>query len=433
MILGDDNVPLIAYSVSKLLSFSCPNGQQQNDVERSILWLLKGTATSPSSVVAIDSSAATVGCAPYGDVGYRVALARSLDGRVHAAYIAFPGSYLKYAVSNVGVASFTSVVVGNAGMQIYAREVSLAIDAQGYPHIAYISDSHTVRYTYQNASGWHSVEAAVPAGSVNPKDVALVLDQSGLAYVVLSLGSELWCERETAAGTFVTHSRVDAGTTEIFGVSVVIMPDGTLHASYVRDNDIRYAIYTQGAWYRQLAVDLGPGQTPDNNQTSLCIGSNGSPWIGYKAPAPAGGTGVFLAKRTGSVWSSILALPCDEGGGGSGGGGGGGDHDPFWDYEWSRHRERGGPTVLGRLMLWVLPEAGGQRRIAFRLPWEPRGSVRLGVFDLLGRKWGQGEIPSGFGRGPGYIQLGRVPSGVYLVRAESSSGQYCVGRTVLVR
>ncbi len=122
-----------------------------------------------------------------GDIGGQASLALDAEGHPHIGY--YRGFYgesngsLNYALYN-GNEWITQTVDDN-GDAGYA--LSLALDTGGHPHLAYLrSDpsTTTVRYAYYDGTSWISL--TVPVSGAGKSDVSLVLDSSDLPHIFLT-------------------------------------------------------------------------------------------------------------------------------------------------------------------------------------------------------------------------------------------------------
>lgn len=105
------------------------------------------------------------------------------------------------------------------------------------------------------------------------------------------------------------------------GLSMVVDPDGFVHAAFVRNGRIQYLTNTNGAWTRQ-AVTTPEGE---DGQPSIALDTDGSVWIAFtrweacpvdEEPCFPPPLGIFLITNSAGAWSTAqqvepgwIALP----------------------------------------------------------------------------------------------------------------------------
>lgn len=201
--------------------------------------------------------------------------------------IAFFGVPVSAASWNISTVDGTGTEVGGS---------SLALDALGNPHVAYINDSGLV-YAVWDDSGW--TEETVTTFTLGGGDPTLVLDSSGnphIAYVDLDSFSVRYAESN---GTDWTFEAVDSPATVSAYVSLALDASDAPHISYFDDSvrDLKYAVRDGLVWENET-VD-GSGFWPEGRYNSLALNASGYPCISYFGFA---NDNLKYAAWDGSIW-----------------------------------------------------------------------------------------------------------------------------------
>jgi hypothetical protein len=156
---------------------------------------------------------------------------------------------------------------------VAAGDPSLAVDASGVPHIAFVDTalgSRPAVVAMLQGGTWNYETATLGMSSY---DIALTED--GLPVVAgLSSGGLLVASRGSAGWSSQT---IGPGG---FGASLDIDADGIPHVGHavLNDDDLRYATTLSGAWTNDVVQNLGPGaQGP-----SLDISPSGFPRMTFE-------------------------------------------------------------------------------------------------------------------------------------------------------
>jgi alpha-tubulin suppressor-like RCC1 family protein len=201
----------------------------------------------------------------------------SREGNTHLVVNADLGVY--YAV-RAGGGWVVSEVTDDDNNSIW-QDVSLVVDANGKPHVAFNSGT-LLRYARSTTTGW-SIEHVATGGSHS-----LALDGSGLARIAFNSARSLKYASRTGANAW-TVTTIDtpdpADTLGDAGLypSLVLDTAGTPHVGYhfafspgSSWSDIRYAFYDGAAWHVEpVALDSSP------EWTSLALDSTGTPHLSY--------------------------------------------------------------------------------------------------------------------------------------------------------
>lgn len=190
-------------------------------------------------------------------------------------------------------------------------ETSLALDAEGNPHISYFGDDG-IKYAYWTGTAW-SVETVAGGG----RDPSLALDLDGYPHISYYIGSikdsELRYARWT--GSAWTTETVDIAGNSGFFSSLVLDAAGNPHISYCdivpgQEDciDLKYAQWTGSNW----SIEAVDAAEDFGRYSSLALDADGNPHISYQAGYPR--YGLQYAHRTGSDWA-IETVDSAEGAG----------------------------------------------------------------------------------------------------------------------
>lgn len=185
-----------------------------------------------------------------------------------------------------GLAGWVIEVVD--GTKGYCEDTSLALDAGGYPHIAFWREH--LRYTWRDGEGWHT--ETVDGGT----DASLALNTAGRPHISYCQGRQgnrgctglkyAWYD-----GASWHLETVDAQGDVGAGSSLALDTTDAPHISYQGDQGLKYAWYDGSSWQIQTVDGTG------GVHTSLALDTTGRPHISY-------GTGNDLkyAWYDGSAW-----------------------------------------------------------------------------------------------------------------------------------
>ncbi len=183
---------------------------------------------------------------------------------------------------------------------------SIAIDASGYPHIAYYQYSLTgaepiLKYAYENASGWHTTDIeSTPAGS--GYYVSLVLDSLGYPHMVYEdiFGdgnpNVLRYVYEDANGwhyTNLTSPYSNNPLGDVIENCNLVLYNNQPRISFYNQTggQIEYMYLNGTSWITEIADSKGG---PCN---SLAIDSSGNPVISFYSISPDSGIGSLRILR----------------------------------------------------------------------------------------------------------------------------------------
>jgi hypothetical protein len=162
-------------------------------------------------------------------------------------------------------------------------EASLALDADGNPHVVYLDfDNYDIKYAYRDSSGWHNAIVDTAGGNYT----SIALDESGCGHVSYVSSSGLTYAYQDDTGWYTRT--VDSQTTSSGfwdGInSLALDEDGFPHIAYYDfidagyEGNLRYTYQDATGWYAQT-VDAS-GRV--GNHPSLALDSEGRPHISYR-------------------------------------------------------------------------------------------------------------------------------------------------------
>lgn len=244
-----------------------------------------------------------------GDVGYYASLDLDADGNPHISHA--------YAMGSVWYATRDEQGwhLENPGPGHEAGDTSLAVDAQGYPHIVFHNDdTDALQYLYKDAGGWNLSDLA--GAAYTGASLSMALDAAGELHISYydANGSAL---KYYHGGTATV---VDSDPDTIWGhSSIALNAAGRPRITY-RDEingGLKFAHYDGSGWQTE---SLDPG--PDAGYfSSLALDASGRARVSYmdggalKYAAQDGYSWTIVvvdrAARTGG-WSS-LALDAADG------------------------------------------------------------------------------------------------------------------------
>jgi hypothetical protein len=218
-----------------------------------------------------------------GTVGEFTSLALDAEGNPHISYLGrFYSSHsydLKYAYYNGSSWQIETVDVdGSVGWY-----TSLALDSEGKPHISYVDyDTHDLKYIYHNGTSWTVPQVVGSAGNTT----SLVIDSSNNPHICYNdysnysyyltcthYNGSSWDEPEIVDPTYVDY------------ISLAIDGSNHLHVSYWASfpvADLKYAYYDGAGWSVQTVLGgrcSGTGTPCANNDVcpsgETCAGDVG--------------------------------------------------------------------------------------------------------------------------------------------------------------
>ena len=182
-------------------------------------------------------SAVDAGAGGFGDTDVRV----DRNSASHLSYWDFGSDRLKVATDAAGT-WFSEVV--NSGGDTYA----LALDGAGSSHLLYyISETRSIIYATNRTGSWvNSVLTGFANATLYDSDI--LVDASGVAHVVFTIGNVQACELHYVANADGQWSGQLIANDSNCGAALAQDMTGTVHVVYSTPFGLRHARYSGGVW-----------------------------------------------------------------------------------------------------------------------------------------------------------------------------------------
>ncbi|MFN8176935.1 MAG: FlgD immunoglobulin-like domain containing protein [bacterium] len=228
-----------------------------------------------------------------GYAGFELSLALDGQDRPHVAYYEFNSHNLRYATKVGNTWVTTSVdTTGDVG-----QYPSIALDAAGNPHISYRDFTNgDLKYASKTGATW-TIEVA-DNGAAEGAYSSLALDAAGnprIAYLAVT-GIDLRYASKT--GGVWTVEIVDGAATAVgYYASLALDAAGRPHISYLDNttDDLRYAFKNAGVWTSEIVDAAGFA-----SWTSIGVDDQGNPRIAYYDSTP---DDLKYAAKSAGVWT----------------------------------------------------------------------------------------------------------------------------------
>ncbi len=187
-----------------------------------------------------------------GDVGEQSSIAVDGEGFVHIAYYDTTNGTLNY-VCNIG--GWSTVVVDNSSANV-GQYPSIGLDKEGTVHISYYdATNRDLRYA-TNAGGEWTTDSRDTGGDVGLHSSLSVDSNGSVDIVYLSSTSKNLKYTGNAGGDWVI-SLVDNSGNVDSKVTSVVDSNGTVHAVYYRGGELVHAYQTATGWDRETVDSTG--------------------------------------------------------------------------------------------------------------------------------------------------------------------------------
>lgn len=214
------------------------------------------------------------------DTPYGLSLALDAAGNPHIAYLLSSAYGLKYA-SWTGM--HWEIETVDLDTTLWSYSVSLAIDPVGRPHIAYEgSANRQLKYAYRDTTGW--VVSVVDATAGSGRDVSLALDPQGRPCISYQFqqGPDVRLKYARWDGSRWQIEQVDTESVMGWQTSLALDAAGHPHISYSDQwSGLHYAVWDGARWQREV-VEAPGGSIFDS---SLALDAGGAPRIAYRDKA----------------------------------------------------------------------------------------------------------------------------------------------------
>jgi len=213
------------------------------------------------------------------------------DGEVHVATGAFGMNGIKYLRRDIYGAWHSSTIdIRNIG----GDRASIALDSNGYVHIAYVRDHTDVRmilaYATNSSGSWALTDISAPAYNLNGGEIAI--DSEDNVFIVYSefpagtpdARSIFYCYTDSSGSW--DRTLIASGTYTSYGIecSMVIDSSDHLHAAYIQahpstgDREVTYATNESGSWVND---PVDHTYSDYAKHTSIAVGSYGDVHISF--------------------------------------------------------------------------------------------------------------------------------------------------------
>jgi hypothetical protein len=224
-------------------------------------------------------------------------LALDAEGAPHVTYateVHYPDYSRQLRYATLAEDNWQSEVVLTAGG---ANRASLALDTNDVPHVTYYTSPDALAYAYWDAGAWRSEIV----DSCNPFRYtcyhALTLDGDGRPHIAYQDNYRLKYARLDAGGWYT--ETVDSGDSG-YAVAIVLDDDGYPHLSYWINYpifDLLYAYQDESGWHTET---IATGLDEPNSATSLALDAGGYPHLTFSWYASA--TGLRYAYKDAGGW-----------------------------------------------------------------------------------------------------------------------------------
>lgn len=183
------------------------------------------------------------------------------------------------------------------------RAISIAVDAQGNPHIAYFNNNGPMDYASWTGSTWNIQQVT---GDISGSFLSLVLDSSGNPHIAYagSGGLSYISGTNSLGSAWTTPQVVDSTPYSGWLCSLALNQNGNPAISYFVGfaNQIKYASWTSsGGWQTALITTISGGYNTYRAWTSLAFDQAGNPHVAYEDMY---NNKLDYASLSGSTWTT---------------------------------------------------------------------------------------------------------------------------------
>ncbi len=212
--------------------------------------------------------------------GSNSSLALDANDNILISYLASSDSYrfLKLASSSDGSVWGKGILETSSTL---SGETSLALDANGYPHISYYDkNARDLKYTYWDGAAWHysNVDGLDRVGSYS----SLALDASGNPHITYFDDTNEDLKYARWDGSQWQITTVASEGTVGYDPSLALDSLGRPHITYYDNGHLDYAVWNGNAW----SFESIPGSF--GYYSSLALDSFDNPHISYQSSVSLG-------------------------------------------------------------------------------------------------------------------------------------------------
>jgi hypothetical protein len=230
----------------------------------------------------------------FGGLSTNTGLSVALDsqGRPHVAYYALKGADLRYAVREGG--TWTTETVDE--YQVVGPDCSIALDAEDSPHICYYDKTNEeLEYARRNGTGW-DVEQVDWLGIVGV-GTSIAVGPEGDVFVAYIGARTLRCGHRVNGTWNVTE--VDTGQGHVYTPSLLVDAEGEPHILYIGASAAMHAHHHNGTWTVEEVAGLRG--TTVAMRTTLKMDPEGKLVACF---ADDSATAVVIARKEGDAWNA---------------------------------------------------------------------------------------------------------------------------------
>lgn len=223
-----------------------------------------------------------------GDTGPQCSLALDGSDYPHISYKDMSSGYLNYAYEDAGGWTIEAVVRYTYQANDQNRTTRIALGSDGYPRIAFTSETWfvDVKYAYKDGDGWHVENVSLEAGAHAAWLGGMALDDDDYPHL-----SYFWRTHPATTDYYLKYAYKDAGgwNREIietgqqydayYDTDLVLDEDGLPHISYQnnRVDNLQYAYRDSGGTWHTTTVD----DSDSGYSCSITLDDNDLPHIAY--------------------------------------------------------------------------------------------------------------------------------------------------------
>jgi subtilisin-like proprotein convertase family protein len=237
---------------------------------------------------------------PFNEVGPFNSLALDAQGNPHVSYLDDTDDNLKYAQKSGGV---WTIETADGPANDVGRYSSLALDAQGNPHVSYYDFTMgNLKYARKSGGVWTVETADGSANDVGPYS-SLALDAQGNPHVSYydATAVDLKYARKSGGVWTIEYADVAPGAVGAH-TSLVLDAEGNAHVSYF-DNatgDLKYARRSIFNWTREIADGSA---NIVGFYTSIALDAQGNPHVSYFDDTA---DDLKYARKSGGLWTTEI-------------------------------------------------------------------------------------------------------------------------------
>ena len=204
----------------------------------------------------------------------------STDG-LHVAYYDISGKFLEYAHRNPGESSWTKTNVHDQGNHVIGTSVSIAVDSENRPHIAY-QDRHQWDLEYARFDGSEWLVETLDEYGLTGRYPNIALDDSDQVHIAYENYSHTRLMSMVIADGLAATEKVAQVGTHGYGMGLAVGTSGEIHLSFYNGSDssgsLQYATKTGSSW---TSATVDESSTVTGAHSDIALDGSGNPHISY--------------------------------------------------------------------------------------------------------------------------------------------------------